>query len=354
MAKKAVTIKDISKIMGVSVSTVTNALNGAPNVGGELRQAIIDKANELGYKPNFHARAMVKNGINIALISTRQPHQYIDMVMKGMKEEVERLSDYKINLKKYLYHDNMAAIEAYDCVKRMIADGADGVIFSASFTTDDYIDLLNDYVRKNNIPVIGTDEDVGLLPYICNINSDSKVIAQLVAQFIYIKYGEGAKVGVITTSHKHANHRKLIEVFKTECEKYKLELLDVLENNDDSVKTYECTHKLITEHPDINVIYKTSFDSVFVCRCIENMGYKGKISVIGHDIYQEMIPYLQNDMLLATVFQNPQKQGRSVVRILAQWILGERNIKKHIRLRPELVLKSNIESYLEEHDCVMP
>lgn len=149
--------------MGVSVSTVTNALNGAPNVGGELRQAIIDKANELGYKPNFHARAMVKNGINIALISTRQPHQYIDMVMKGMKEEVERLSDYKINLKKYLYHDNMAAIEAYDCVKRMIADGADGVIFSASFTTDDYIDLLNDYVRKNNIPVIGTDEDVGLI-----------------------------------------------------------------------------------------------------------------------------------------------------------------------------------------------
>lgn len=354
MARKAVTIKDISKIMGVSVSTVTNAMNGAPNVSEELRQAIIAKAKELGYKPNFHARAMVKNGIRIAAIMSQQPAQYMDMVVKGMNEEVSRLSDYKVTLKKYIYHDNMASLEACDCVKRMIADGADGVIFGASFNKDAYIDIFEDYIRKSNIPVIGTDEDIDLIPYICIINSDAKVMAQLVAQFIAIKYGAGAKVGVITTNFKHANHKLIIDVFRGECEKNGLVLLDILENNDNSVRTYECTHKLITEHPDIDVIYKTSFDSVFVCRCIENMGLKGKVHVIGHDIYQEMIPYIMNDMIDATIFQNPQEQGRAVVRILTEWILGEKSIPKRIHLRPELVLKSNIESYLEEHGCKMP
>ena len=130
MAKKAVTIKDISKIMGVSVSTVTNALNGAPNVSGELRKAIIAKAAEMGYKPNFHARAMVKNGIRIAVIMAEQPAQFMDMIEKGMNKEVSRLSDYKVTLRRYIYHDNMASMEAYDCVKRMMEDGTDGVIFS--------------------------------------------------------------------------------------------------------------------------------------------------------------------------------------------------------------------------------
>ena len=353
MAKKAVTIKDISKIMGVSVSTVTNALNGAPNVSGELRKAIIAKAAELGYKPNFHARAMVKNGIRIAVIMAEQPAQFMDMIEKGMNEEVSRLSDYKVTLRRYIYHDNMASMEAYDCVKRMMEDGADGVIFSSSFNRESYIGIFDEYIRKNGIPVTGMGGDRGLLPFVSTVTCDAKVIAQLVAQFIFIKYGKGAKVGVITTSAKYASHKTITEVFTQQCEKYGLELRDILENDDNSVRTYECAHKLLTEHPDIDVIYKTSFDSVFVCRCIENMGLKGRVQVIAHDIYQEMIPYLMNDMIAAAIFQNPQEQGRAVVRILTEWILGNRDIPEHVDLRPELVLKANIESYLEEHGCTL-
>ena len=82
-----VTIRQIAEESGVSRGTVDRVLNNRGKVRPEVEERVRKVAQELGYKPNFHARAMVKNGINIALISTRQPHQYIDMVMKGMKEK---------------------------------------------------------------------------------------------------------------------------------------------------------------------------------------------------------------------------------------------------------------------------
>jgi len=61
---KTVTIKTIAKEMGVSVSAVSKALNNYPDINESTRQAIINKAMELGYSPNMLARSLVKNNSN--------------------------------------------------------------------------------------------------------------------------------------------------------------------------------------------------------------------------------------------------------------------------------------------------
>lgn len=52
------TIKDIAAAVGVSVATVSNVLNGRPNVGEQIRQKVLRVAKELGYSPNRAAQAM--------------------------------------------------------------------------------------------------------------------------------------------------------------------------------------------------------------------------------------------------------------------------------------------------------
>ncbi|MBP7095944.1 MAG: LacI family DNA-binding transcriptional regulator [Spirochaetia bacterium] len=54
-----VTIKDIARTLGVSVGTVSKALNGRDDVGDELRARIIDTARELRYEPDPIARRLV-------------------------------------------------------------------------------------------------------------------------------------------------------------------------------------------------------------------------------------------------------------------------------------------------------
>ncbi|MBN1269194.1 MAG: LacI family DNA-binding transcriptional regulator [Kiritimatiellae bacterium] len=53
------TIKDIAKIVGVNVATVSRALNEKPGVSPELRRQIAKKAAEMNYLPHGQARGLV-------------------------------------------------------------------------------------------------------------------------------------------------------------------------------------------------------------------------------------------------------------------------------------------------------
>jgi len=52
------TVKDIASAVGVSVATVSNVLNGKPNVGRIIRSKVLRAAKQLGYRPNRAAQAM--------------------------------------------------------------------------------------------------------------------------------------------------------------------------------------------------------------------------------------------------------------------------------------------------------
>jgi LacI family transcriptional regulator len=52
------TVKDIARAVGVSVATVSNVLNGRPNVGRATRQRVLRTAQQLDYRPNRAAQAM--------------------------------------------------------------------------------------------------------------------------------------------------------------------------------------------------------------------------------------------------------------------------------------------------------
>jgi LacI family transcriptional regulator len=52
------TVKDIATAVGVSVATVSNVLNGKPNVGSIIRKKVLQAAKQLGYRPNRAAQAM--------------------------------------------------------------------------------------------------------------------------------------------------------------------------------------------------------------------------------------------------------------------------------------------------------
>ncbi|MBJ6980717.1 LacI family DNA-binding transcriptional regulator [Luteimonas sp. MC1572] len=58
MDPMAVTIKDVAREAGVSVATVSRALNGQPNVTAPVRARVLQVANDLRYSPHHAARAL--------------------------------------------------------------------------------------------------------------------------------------------------------------------------------------------------------------------------------------------------------------------------------------------------------
>lgn len=61
---KSVTSRDVAKLAGVSQSTVSRVF-GNGNVKSQAREKVLKAAEELGYRPNFMARSMIRGKTNI-------------------------------------------------------------------------------------------------------------------------------------------------------------------------------------------------------------------------------------------------------------------------------------------------
>ncbi len=55
----AATLKDIAKLLGVSVNTVSRGLKDKPDIGAATRRRIKEAAEALGYRPNLNARSLL-------------------------------------------------------------------------------------------------------------------------------------------------------------------------------------------------------------------------------------------------------------------------------------------------------
>jgi len=83
-------IKDVAKLAGVSVSTVSNILNDKTSVSEELHQRVIHAMEELDYHPNFLAMNLRKRkisfiGVVVSSLSGHY-HQILDGIYRVCKE----------------------------------------------------------------------------------------------------------------------------------------------------------------------------------------------------------------------------------------------------------------------------
>lgn len=86
-----VTMRDVAKAAGVSPMTVSNVVNGHPNVGAETRMRVLETIDHLGYRMNHAARSLRagRTGIiGLAVPEINQP--YFGHLATLLTDRVER------------------------------------------------------------------------------------------------------------------------------------------------------------------------------------------------------------------------------------------------------------------------
>ncbi len=147
------TIHELSKICGVSVSTVSKALNGYADISAKTRNLIIKAANELGYLPNSGARSpRLKKSYTIGILFRTMTNlglknDYFAYILEAFRREAAE-SGYDITfIQDSIGTRKMTYLE--HCLYRHF----DGVcIVCADFEKEDVIELVN-----SDLPVVTID-----------------------------------------------------------------------------------------------------------------------------------------------------------------------------------------------------
>ncbi len=92
MSEKAnITMKDIAREMGVSVATVSRALQDSPRISAEQRERIQAYAREHNFIPNAVAESLRRSRVApqkiIGVIVPQIAHYYFSTILSGMEEE---------------------------------------------------------------------------------------------------------------------------------------------------------------------------------------------------------------------------------------------------------------------------
>lgn len=128
MAAK-VTITDVARAAGVSISTVSRVINNSTPVSPELKEQVLKVVRELGYQPNILAqnlRSQSLSSIGVIIPDIRAP--FFSMVVRGI-EDVCFANDHTVLLCNSDDDPEKELLYAEELVRRQV----DGIIFASAW-----------------------------------------------------------------------------------------------------------------------------------------------------------------------------------------------------------------------------
>lgn len=275
-----VSIKDIASACGVSIATVSKALNNHKDVSESTKAMIRETAKKMGYLPNSQARALKTNRTyNLGVLFAERAqsgltHSHFAAVLNGFKNEAEA-NGYDITFISHRIGDNKMTYYEH-CVCRNV-DGA-VVVCVDDFEDDSITELLN-----SSVPAVTIDYKFKGKPAVMSNNAlGMKTIVEYVygmghRKIAYI-YGEESRV----TTERVNSYRDTLKSLNIEFRS------DYLLHG--IYHDAETTEKLATrlvklDDPPTCIILPDDFSAVGAMTAFEKLGMSvpDDISIVGYD-----------------------------------------------------------------------
>ncbi len=143
-----VRLKDIAEVCGVSVATVSRALNGLTSEGKERTAFICQTAREMGYFPNAAARTLkTSRSSNLGILyEDRMNHEYFSSLI----DELRRVADRQGYDLTFLGRNSASDSSYYEHARRRSLDGV--IVLQADFEAPGIVRL-----ASGGIPTVFID-----------------------------------------------------------------------------------------------------------------------------------------------------------------------------------------------------
>lgn len=299
-----VSMKDISIACGVSVATVSKALNDHSDIGEETKNRIRKAAKEMGYYPNSMARALKTNrtyNIGVLFVDESQSgltHDYFSFVLDSFKRTVED-NGYDITFinsskkgRKHLSITEHCRYRSFDGV----------VIACVDFYDPEVLELI-----QSDIPVVTIDH---VFEQRIAIMSDN--IGGMKDLFTYVYDMGHRKIAYIHGAGSSVTQKRVASFYRTAAQ-YGVDIPDeyVCEAAYRDVKaaSVAATKLMNLDEPPTCILFPDDIACQGGMNAIKAMGYQipEDVSVIGYDgvkVGMNVVPKI------TTLKQDTERMGR--------------------------------------------
>ena len=325
------TIRDVSKLAGVSVATVSRVINKKGYVSKETEEAILNAMKMLNYTPNDVARRLAgKKSNTIGLIIPNILNPFFPEIARAAEDTANKLG---FNLILCNSDNNREKENQY--YEMLISKQVDGIII-ASYTAkpEDLIAIM-----EKNIPVVVLDRKYDKFN-IPSIKVDDVLGGELAAKHL-IECG-CKKIAHITGSMYIESFQERLEGFEKVLKENDIYNPQLIKTTDVSLKGgYEATKKLFEEKREIDGIFSGNDILAIGCyKALNDLGYNiySDVKLIGYDGLESNINYLE----ISSIAQPMYNLGKYAVELLVKKIKNEEDIfKEKVKLDLEVIKRKS-------------
>ena len=348
-----VTIKDISKKLGVSSVSVHRALKGKEGISDELRAKILETSREMGYVENYAAASIKRKTERVAVVIPKDKWEkkiYFDYIWFGIEKSAKDLQGLNVEIIPFVCDNEEQQLAQ---LKEIAEAGPDeyGGIITISFTRAPEVLMQLQRLLAQNIRVLVIDDHIKTPEGLICIPPREIQVGKVAAELTALITPEKGRVLVSSGRTDSKIHVGRLKSFCDYINKHKpdltLEFVDGYTRNiSHKGELYHNACEALDKYDDICLIYAlTSHDNAAFVEALEGRGGNSKVSIIGTDLNEETLEFLRLNKMAAVIDQNPYQKGYMAFKIMVDCLIKNMPVPDIMLCKIDIALENNAELY---------
>ncbi|MGP1611524.1 MAG: substrate-binding domain-containing protein [Catonella sp.] len=352
-ASGTVTIKDISRELGVSSVSVHRALKGKEGVSDELRAKILETSRIMGYVENYAAASIKRKTERIAVVLPKDKWEkkiYFDYIWLGIKKSAKDLKGLNVEIIPFIC-DNEA--QQLTQLKEIAKEGSDvyGGVITISFTRAPEVLMQIQRLLAQNTRVMVIDDHIKSPEGLICIPPREVQVGKVAAEFATLITPEEGRVLVSIGRADSKIHEGRLNSFCDYINQHKPKLqLEFIKGYTRSMnrrgELYNNACDALDKYEDICIIYAlTSHDNAPFVEALERRKESSRVALIGTDLNEETLEFLKQKKMSAVIDQNPYQKGYMAFKIMVDCLIKNMPVPDVMLCKIDIALENNAEIY---------
>ncbi|KJB94511.1 ABC transporter substrate-binding protein [Skermanella aerolata KACC 11604] len=271
------------------------------------------------------------------------PADFWQIARRGTEKAQKELPNYNIE---FYIPGEMSAAAQKRILEDLLAKGVAGVSISP-VNPDNSTEILNQVAAK--AALFTQDADAPKSNRALYIGTDNVAAGRQAGEQMMKSLPNGGKAMVFVGTLDAANARERLQGIKEAIAGSKIEILDVRTDGGDQTKAKANVEDTLTKYPNIDLLVGLwAYNTPQIYNAVKAAGKEGKVKIVGFDEDQQTLKGISEDVIDATVVQQPYEFGYQSMIYLAKYIEGDKSFipENKQRIIPTQVIdKTNVKDF---------